>query len=278
MDTQTANRIIAQFLASRAALSAKRQANLEATLGDVTEQIDVSRRESVIHARQSVKSILRSLDEAVAKRQLQHAASSPELNCWEILGLQYSEIQHSLVLGWLLDRRASHAQGGLFLQEFLRAVSQLVPIPLACANERYRVATEVRHLRSRIDVEVLGESFLLHIESKVNAAEGEDQTCREREDLKAKARSKDIQLDRAWGLYLTVNGSACSDTEKFRPVSWSAVISSIRSASQIVTARHPRNRHLPWVLDSYTQIVNRHVLRNRSGVPEVEEMNEPRSV
>ena len=143
-------------------------------------------------------------------------------------------------------------------------MSDRVPIPLDCAEERYRVSTEVQHQRSRIDIEVMGQSFLLHIETKVNATEGEDQTCREREDLKIKAASRGIPPQRTWGLYLTVDGRACSDTEKFRPISWRTVGRVIADAAEAVKSRHPQNTHLPWVLSSYSDTVKRHVIRERA--------------
>jgi hypothetical protein len=152
-------------------------------------------------------------------RQQQHAATSPYLNCWSVLGLEDSEISHSLVLAWLLDRRGSHAQGSLFLREILRSVLPSSSQVSNLAGERYRVATEVSHARSRIDIELIGQTFIIHIEVKVNAAEGEDQTCREREDLRAKAIARRIPAQRVLALYVTVDGQKCSDTELFKPIS-----------------------------------------------------------
>jgi hypothetical protein len=181
-----------------------------------------------------------------------------------VLGLRYSELDHSRVLAWLLDRRQSHAQGAMFFRELLRHAQSIIPVPLECANESYRVATEVGHARSRIDIEVIGSTFLLHIENKVAADEGEDQTCRERDDLKAKATSRGIRHERAWGLYLSATGSACADQEKFRPISWMTVVTAVDAAAREVEATRPANVHLAWVLRGYADVVRRYVVADTS--------------
>jgi hypothetical protein len=241
---------------------ASRVASSVAALSIALQQV---RRARVHSVAETIDKTLQLLDDAVASRQRTHASTSPALNCWEILGLEQSEIQHSLVLAWLLDPRASHAQGSLFLRELLLAIPGF-PLTAACGDEPYRVATEVRHTRSRIDIEVLGKTFLLHVEAKVNADEGDDQTCRERDDLKTKAKSRGIRSERAWGLYLTVRGSACGDAEKFRPVSWLTVLSAVEHARAAVQSQHPGNLHLPWILDRYSDVVRRHVLKSGSAL------------
>lgn len=237
---------------------------VEQRISDLTREITALRKRALISKEQLTHSILAQLEAASSKRQRRESSESPNLNCWEVLGLQYSELDHSRVLAWLLDRRQSHAQGATFFRELLRLTQGVVPLPLGCADEPYRVGTEVSHARSRIDIEIIGPTFLMHIESKVNAQEGEDQTCRERDDLKAKAISRGIDLERAWGLYLSAEGAPCTDQEKFRPISWMTVVAAVDSATAAIVDAHPRNVHLPWVLRGYAEVVRLYVVREKS--------------
>jgi len=200
----------------------------------------------------SIAELKERLDRAAELRRLRHAATSPELNCWDVLGLDHDEIQHSRVLAWLLDRHGSHSQGSLFLRELLVSIQGAVPLSSECATEKYRVSTEVRNARSRIDIEIIGHTFLLHVEVKIDASEGEDQTIREREDLKEMARRSAISSERAWGLYLTRLGRTCADTERFRSIRWSDVARAVGNALQKIREMHPGNVYLQWVLDGYT--------------------------
>ena len=242
----------------------------EERIAALTTEITALRQRALIGKEQLTHSILAQLEAASSERQRRESSKSPNLNCWDVLGLQYSELDHSRVLAWLLDRRQSHAQGATFFRELLRATQSVVPLPLACADEPYRVGTEVSHARSRIDIEIIGSTFLLHIENKVNAEEGEDQTCRERDDLKVKAISRGIDLERAWGLYLSAEGAPCADQEKFRPISWMTVVAAVDSAAAALAAAHPTNVHLPWVLRGYSDVVRRYVVKEKSRVLHLE--------
>ena len=179
IDAASADRLIRELLPVIRGRDGNKATRVGASLSQLTSAITAARLAKLASVKDKIVGMLAHLDEAVAIRQRKHAATSPELNCWAVLSLQHSEVHHSLVLAWLLDPRASHAQGGLFFAELLRAVYPKVPLPPDCANEPYRVTTEVQHTRSRIDIEVIGQSFVLHVEAKMNTEEGEDQTCRE---------------------------------------------------------------------------------------------------
>jgi hypothetical protein len=235
-------------------------------ISDLTTQIAAVRQRALKRKEHLANTIVGELEVASSERQRREASESPNLNCWDVLGLQYSELDHSRVLAWLLDRRQSHGQGATFFRELLRATQEVISLPIACADEPYRVRTEVSHARSRIDIEVMGPTFLLHIENKVNAEEGDDQTCRERDDLKAKAVSRQIGAERVWGLYLTPDGRPCLDQEKFRAISWTTVVAALESATDAIVVAHRNNTYLPWVLRGYANVVRRCIVHNRSTV------------
>lgn len=207
--------------------------------------------------------LLRCHDEAVRARQELHASTSPMLNCWAILGLEQSEVQHSRVLAWLLDRRGSHAQGSLFLQHICTEILSGNTLPDSCFRENYRVRTEVAHERSRIDIEVLSKTFVIHFEVKVTAREGEAQTDRERHDLQQKATSLSIPAERVFGVYLTRDGSPCGDRSVFAPVGWKRIVRAVTRAADHIRSSCRDNVYLPWVLDKYVETIDVRVLRGR---------------
>lgn len=262
-----------KLLRGRSEVSAIR---IEGALKELTGAVRAARQQRLFRIRDGIPKLLEAHDDAVGARQRRHAANSPQLNCWSVLNLEHDEISHSLVLAWLLDARGSHAQGNLFLSELLRVAIPESDLLRSCADERYRVATEVRHARSRIDIEVIGQTFLVHFEVKINAGEGLGQTPREREDLKAKAAAKGISLDRALGLYLTTDGRQSADSEKFEPISWKAVVVAFTKAMDVVSATQPGNVHLRWVLERYVDVVHRHVLRARGSANRPEAPEWPR--
>ena len=112
---QTAERVLGEVMQALGSRSAQRLERLGATLRETSSLIDAVKQRGVDRVADNMASVLSLLDDAVDRRQRKHAGTSPELNCWSVLGLEQSEVQHSLVLAWLLDRRATHAQGGFFL-------------------------------------------------------------------------------------------------------------------------------------------------------------------
>lgn len=261
MNASELSLLLEKFRGEALRMNSQRLLRLQSQIGSTTAAFNETRDRRRGRLNTQVLATLAAHESAASERQLREAALSPALNCWDILNLTDSEADHSLVLAWLLNRRGSHAQSGAFFRQLLMDNQELIPLPPACADEPYRLATEVRHAHSRIDIEVIGASFIVHIECKVNAAEGREQTCRERQDLKAKANRLGIPPDRTCGLFLTIAGDQCTDKEIFRPITWMDIARAVTRAAAALSVTHPLNQHLPWVLDSYAEVVRRHVLR-----------------
>jgi hypothetical protein len=236
---------------------------LFASLSELSERMHALRAEKRRSTREKLTLLHRSFESAVEARQRRDADTSPALNSWEVLGLVDSEISHSAVLAWLLDRTGSHAQGSLFLREWIHRTVPEATHFLEAVKTPYRVRTEVRHSRSRIDIEVMGDTFVMHIECKINAEEGVDQTCREREDLKAKARSRGLTEEQVLAFYLTTDGAPCSDKEVFRPLAWTEVVEIVDRSAQQIRQHRPTNTHLPWLLKTYGDVLRKYVVRSQ---------------
>jgi hypothetical protein len=115
------------------------------------------------------------------------------------------EEHHSRFIAFMLDDRAAHAQGNLFLTIFL--ADEGVGLPSSYANVAYEVRREVQGEEARIDMEVRSkvggdDGFLIHIENKVKAGLGERQLEREDADIRRRALQARIPLSRVHGLLL----------------------------------------------------------------------------
>jgi hypothetical protein len=145
----------------------------------------------------------------------------------EVLDLTHNEECHSRMLAWLLDRNyrrlGTHAQDRLGFRLFLSALSAL-NISTSLADEPYFVRREISGDESRIDIEIAARGrFLMHIEVKIGAQEGHEQTNREWKDLRKRASELDIREDGLTGgiiaIFVTPSGRTATDPN-FKAVSW----------------------------------------------------------
>lgn len=146
-----------------------------------------------------------------------------DFNLLEVMELTRKEVRHSMILAWLLDKEltglGTHAQGKLGFRLFLEEVD----LPGKYADGDYHVTREQDSDESRVDIEVfddLGaekERFVIHIENKIGANEGDDQTNREWRDLERRAIELGCQEYHAF--YLTPDRKI-PENPNFHPISW----------------------------------------------------------
>jgi len=141
-----------------------------------------NRTEAVNEARSAVDhsrftQLLKGYEAALEAYRCQEEAWADNFNLLGVMGVIYDEVRHSGALAWLLDRDmrrfGTHAQGTLGFQLFLQELC----LPEEYAQYPYWVGREVRGDRSRVDLEIGSRGhFLIHIENKILAEEGIDQT------------------------------------------------------------------------------------------------------
>ncbi len=157
--------------------------------------------------------------------------SAEDFNLFEVLGVATDEVRHSRLLAWLLDHRierGTHAQGSLGFRLFLEELCdelhwQSSDDVLGYALENYWVRCEVTGDQSRVDIEIASPAkFLIHIENKIMAGEGEDQTKREYEDLRRRASALGIAESKTHGIFLSPAGTRPSNVG-FHAVRWSRI-------------------------------------------------------
>jgi len=170
-------------------------------------------------------------------------------------------------LAWLLDSRiehGTHAQGSLGFQAFLEELREELDRGsklhiMDYANERYRVRREVSSIESRVDIEIAAaRKFIIHIENKLLAREGKDQTNREWRDLNNRAEQLGVPKTNRHGLLLTLDGSA-AENEHFRPIGWDRIA---RVLSEF--ARRVRPRYVRMFARHYAEAVRRLAVTSHS--------------
>lgn len=128
------------------------------------------------------------------------------LRFWSVAGLKRNEVRNAAVVAWLLDPRGTHGHGDLVLREFVRRASQSLtgwPNILSELSSAH-VRTEEAPLgsdRDRVDIAVEGESFVLFIEVKIDAHEGDNQLDRYLEAAEHKVRA--LRKEHALVIYLS---------------------------------------------------------------------------
>lgn len=194
--------------------------------------------------------------EARKSRIKSQRATAEDMNIFEILNFKYDEVRHSKFLAWLLDLEGEHAQESLFFKNFLKCVK----LPIRHADVLYKVETEVKHDDSQIDIEIAGikNEFIIHIETKVNAAEGEEQLKRETNDLKKKGNTFKIDSENIHALYLTPEGSLPGNAGIFRAISWRQIAEAIKAFKNEAEAERVK-----WVAEQYLAIIESFIIPTR---------------
>lgn len=115
------------------------------------------------------------------------------IDLWEVAGLGRDELRTAAVLAWLLDPRESHGREARIFASFVQEVQRrndkkLIPEKLLSSN--YLVMTEAYAIgdsANRVDILVEGSEFVVIIEVKIDAAEGDNQIARYVEVAASKA-------------------------------------------------------------------------------------------
>ncbi len=214
--------------------------------------VEIHNRE--VNNRVDFERFLDGFVEARKSRIRSQRTTADDINVFEILDFKYDEVRHSKFLAWLLNPELEHAQGSLFFKYFL----EYAELPVEYAKKSYKVETEVRHDESQIDIEIKGDKseFLIHIENKVNAAEGEKQLERETRDLEKKRVRYRVKPENTHALYLTPSGELPENARKFKALSWRQVAQAIKTFEDNAKAERAK-----WVAEQYLYVVENYIIR-----------------
>jgi len=187
------------------------------------------------------------------KRHYELQTQGPvDFNIFSILGVSSDEVRHSAFVAWLVDARAGHRQGELFLQSFLGACG--ISIDPAALDD-YEVLTEHSGRESIIDIVVWARGDLLvYIENKVNATEGQDQLAREFRDMRRTGESLGVPVDRQFAVFLTPRGRkpTSGDSSVWIPVSYPQLAQGFSRALDRVDSEKVRHVVEDWIAAAIT--------------------------
>ena len=112
------------------------------------------------------------------------------VNVWQTAGLKHDEVRNSKVLQWFLNPNGNHGQSDALLKQFIT----LLPIEFQNLDtQSSRVIAESCPLgenTERVDIEIDAQHFLLFIEIKINAYEGQEQLNRYLSIAQRKAQNR----------------------------------------------------------------------------------------
>ena len=199
------------------------------------------------------ENLLSGRGDSIQRLRASQLTTAEDFNLLEVLHLVDDEQRHSKVLAWLLDQRATHAQGSLGLKLLLEELKFDPRLQISYANAPYRVRLEVPGEESRIDIEVAARGeFLIHIENKIWATEGDHQLKRESEDLRRRAREIGVPTENTHAFFLTPTGWLPPEPFDFRPLSWRRIAKVFDAFA--ATAQAPS---VQWLARHYAEALRR---------------------
>ena len=181
-----------------------------------------------------------------------------EFNLFEAIGAMRQELRHSDFLSFLLDPNQNHGLGDFFLKTLFKrcligATGQevsAVDIDVADLSDAV-----VERERWNIDVLVYSEQsrIVLAIENKIDCFEHSNQLERYREAVEREFAGYKKAL-----IFLTPDGDAPSDPERWLPLSYSTLIDAVRSVRE--ARKSTLGGAIITTLQHYETMVRRHIV------------------
>lgn len=186
-----------------------------------------------------------------------------DINIFQILRLDRTEIRHSNMLAWLISPDGVHGLGNKFLKKMLiyatngtniAIMNGLTPIDIDLMEFSDAVIYREAH---HIDILLVSEQnrLVFAIENKIGTQEHDDQLNRYRELLQKKYPSNYHFIL----LYLSPEGSAPSDTENWVSMSYDFVLEELTNLLNIY--RISEKAHL--YIQDYMNAIRRNVVEDR---------------
>jgi hypothetical protein len=170
--------------------------------------------ELIAQARQ----LLREFEARQGAWREEQRTRADNFNVLRTMRLSRRELCHSDILAWLLDANGSHAQGNLGFRLFLEQFD----LPGRYADMDYTVHRELFVEESQIDIVIQAKGgFIIGIENKIDAEEGDNQTEREWCDLLRRQRQLGIKA--APHAFFLTPDETMPRSENFRMISWQLI-------------------------------------------------------
>lgn len=146
-------------------------------------------------------SFLHAAESVMLRPALQGAAC---FNIFEAVQFGADETRHTQVLAWLLSAEQTHGHGRLFFDAMLTAAG--IELVEECKSS-YTVRAEYGGREAITDIVAYSKNaYVIAIENKINATEGDDQIAREQRDMDHLAEVMHIPEKNRFGIFLTHDG------------------------------------------------------------------------
>lgn len=139
-------------------------------------------------------------------------------NVFDVLSPKEDEVKNCKILRWILDCNGSHGLG----QRLSNALLRKLNIEGINLDKIYRCSTEVCPLgnqENRVDIVLTSDEFVIYVEVKINANEGEEQISRYVKSISTHGMGK-----RQAVIFLTKTGyypkSTDGSYDRIYPISW----------------------------------------------------------
>jgi hypothetical protein len=205
------------------------KSDLATFLRELSSELSSVETPKLVERLHNVKSLNAFVEQL--RQPLSEAFQSGEFcNIWTVAGLGRDEMRNAAILTWLFDRYGTHGQRDGILKQFLLRIQQRMPLKLAhndWTGAHYITRREVHPLGmldNRVDIEIESRQFLILIETKIDANEGNDQLSRYDDVARAKANGRPYAL-----LYLCVSHDYAALDESTIGVTWKDVAAAIRT-------------------------------------------------
>lgn len=198
----------------------------------------------------SFSEVKKTIQEYMQLRPMFRAQKTDQFNVFRILGIASDEMRHSRILAWLLEAESEHGQSS----EFLKAFAALCGIALNSHDLLdYTVVTELAVLESIIDIAVYKPgSFLIYIENKVFAVEGNQQLLREFSDLRRLGAAMRVPETRQYAIFLTPTGRepVSAGPSQWISISYGQISAVFRSVVSKIEGAKTR-----WLIQDWLAII-----------------------
>ena len=198
----------------------------------------------------SFSEVKKTIQEYMQLRPMFRAQKTDQFNVFRILGIASDEMRHSRILAWLLEAESEHGQSS----EFLKAFAALCGIALNSHDLLdYTVVTELAVLESIIDIAVYKPgSFLIYIENKVFAVEGNQQLLREFSDLRRIGAAMRVPETSQYAIFLTPTGRepVSAGPSQWISISYGQISAVFRSVVSKIEGAKTR-----WLIQDWLAII-----------------------
>lgn len=169
-----------------------------------------------------------------------------DFNLFRLLRAE-DELVHSRFIAWLIDPLAEHHQGDLFLQTFASLVG-LTPFSVGVSGVAVR--TEFPVVEARVDIMACRPGdFLIFVENKLFAQEGDGQVERELRDMHRAGAALSVPEAHRCAVFLTPSGRApvSGDPSAWRAVSYAELATAFAGKLREVTDAKVRSIVEDWI-------------------------------